>query len=151
MDQQLRFACFAEYEISFGGDRGCFYICGSTGDESSQNYGPGLWNFLNQPLIVALLVGAGVGALSGAVTAWTTASIASSKCSDTASDDAEIIKRIIDELSSTQKHRAISVSIRVGNVIANLTMEAIPNGQDVGDGCTPPPRKLIAKHTPSSI
>lgn len=77
----------------------------------AKDYGPSLWKFLNQPLIVALPVGAGVGALSGAVTAWTTASIATSKCSDTASSDAETIKRIIDELSSTQKYRAISVGV----------------------------------------
>lgn len=114
-----------------------------------KDYGPSLWEFLNQPLIVALTIGTGGAVLSGAVSAWTSASIAESECSkaDRKATDAEIIRNMVNELGSAQTHRSISANIQIGDVTATITLEAVPNGQEFDQGCKTPSRKLIADGT----
>ena len=111
-----------------------------------QEYGPSLWKFLNQPLIVGLTIGSGTGALSGAVSAWTSASIAESECSKagTKVTDANIIEDMVNKLGSAQPYRSVSASIQIGDVTANITLEAVPHDQEFEEGCRPPPRNLIA-------
>ena len=114
-----------------------------------KQYGPSLWKFLNQPLVIALPVGVGTAALGGAVSAWTSASIEDSECSKGSkrASDADIIKNIVNELGSAQRYRSISAKIQIGDVTATITMEAVPSGQLADEGCGPPSRNLIADGT----
>lgn len=93
-----------------------------------------LWEFFNQPLIVALTVGIGAAALSGAVSAVTSASLTASKCSDTGTD-ADALNSLISGIAALSPSRAFQATLSVGGVTGTISMEAVPTTQR-GDGNT---------------
>ena len=93
-----------------------------------------LWEFLNQPLILALTLDSANAALSGVVSALTAAKLPASQCSSSQSD-ADAINSIINGIAAANPSRAFQATVSVGSATGTFSMEAVATGQR-GDGNT---------------
>ena len=93
-----------------------------------------VWEFLNQPLIVALTIDQAGAVLSGVVSAVTAAKLPASKCSSSGTD-ADALQSIINGIAALNPSRAIQATVSVGSATGTFSMEAVVTGQR-GDGNT---------------
>ena len=93
-----------------------------------------LWEFLNQPLVLALSVNLAANVVSGVVSAVTSNSLTASKCSDSGTD-ADALQSLINGVAAANPSRAFQATLSVGGATGTISMEAVPNGQR-GDGNT---------------
>lgn len=115
-----------------------------------ERFGPNIWLFLNQPIIVALTVGVGAAALSGYVAAWTGARNSASRCSKVATD-ADAIQSAMSSIVAENPYRAISIDFGVdqaGNVAGTMHMEVVSSNGKGDETCGPPPRNMLTIEEP---